>query len=498
MPDAARAALAQISGPFTGMPNLSRWMRVRKSVGLVGALLATSLLLVLADVIFGPTLATAVLSLVTFVLLAVMLFRFEPVFFVLVFLFVLGQFGAMLSGVLIESGVYVSEQRRYGFVTGSTVWLGFYTTFFLSAAFFLFQYFDAPKRAQELFGRFRVWRGTRLTIYLLLIAVLVLVFVGLMVNGSPLLEQRDRFSYWRSNSIPFLQPIHNQLSTLIFAMGLAFPFAQGRTERAGAILLLATTLLYFVLQGEKYTALIQVLYSFALPFLMRTFATQVHKPSVKRALLIGLAIGGALTSLILYQYYSTHQAANPLANLSQRIALQGHVWWGAFEQRSAGTLPVPPREQIEKEARSLLTLRSAGTVPDTGMTYLMRVVAPLDLVERYRAQGIRFTMGYPAIGLVTLGPWGLLALQLVAASLLVIVILFLLKGVRQANVLLAIVGYKLLNELNGVFGMGNLNELFSLKTILYAGLVLAIVSASRSHESLAAAAKASRLRTRKA
>ncbi|MFA5552701.1 MAG: hypothetical protein WDA03_13930, partial [Trueperaceae bacterium] len=63
------------------------------------------------------------LSLVTYVLLAVMLFRFEPVFFVLVFLFILGQFGAMLSGVLIESGVYVSEQRRYGFVTGSTVWL---------------------------------------------------------------------------------------------------------------------------------------------------------------------------------------------------------------------------------------------------------------------------------------------------------------------------------------------------------------------------------------
>jgi len=473
-------------------------MRLRKNLGLVSALLAVSLVLVLTDLILGPTLATAVLSLVTYVLLAVMLFRFEPVFFVLVFLFILGQFGAMLSGVLIESGVYVSEQRRYGFVTGSTVWLVLYTSFFLYAAFFLFQFFDTPRRARELFRRFRVWRGARLTIYLLLIVVLVVVFVGLLVNGSPLLEQRDRFSYWRTNSIPFLQPIHNQLSTLIFAMGLAFPFAQGRTERAGALLLLAATLVYFVLQGEKYTALVQVLYSFALPFLMRTFATQVHRPSVKRALLIGLAIGGALTSLILYQYYSTHQASNPLTNLSQRIALQGHVWWGAFEQHSAGTLPVAPADQLANELRSLLALRPADSAPETGMTYLMRVVAPLDLVERYRAQGIRFTMGYPAIGLVTLGHWGLFALQLIAAILVVVVILVLLKGVRQANVLLAIVGYKLLNELNGVFGMGNLNELFSLKTLLYAALALAIVAVSRSYDSLAAAARATQLRARKA
>lgn len=472
-------------------------MTVRRSIGLVGACLVLALVFVGIDLILGPSLATSVASLTCFIVLAVLLYRFEPVFFILVFLFVLGQFGALLSGVLIESGVYVSEQRRFGFVTGSTVSLAFYTMFFLAAAFYLFQLVDAPRRLSEFARRHRVWAGARVAIYALVVGVLVLVFIGLLVNGSPLLEQRDRFSYWRTNSIPFLQPIHNQLSTLVFAVGLAFPFARRRPERYFALLLVLTALGYFVLQGEKFTALVQVLYSFAMPWLVRMFSSRSQKPSVKRALIIGIAIGSALGGLILYQYYTTFQASNPLANLSQRIALQGHVWWGAYDNYTAGTLPVAPSDQLRREADALLTLGNPTPGVDTGMSYLMHVVAPTDLVERYRGQGIRFTMGYPAIGLVTVGPWGLLLFQVLAAGLAVLVAMLILRGVRTANVLIAIVGYKLLYELNGVIGMGNLSEMLSGKTVLYVGLAALLIAAALSKKSLAAAAVAVQVRTRK-
>lgn len=464
-----------------------RWGAIRASGRFVVLMFLSVTVLVGIDQAIGPNLLTAIAALVSYVLLSALLYRFEPTFFLLSFLFIFGQFGALLSGVLIESGAYISEQQRTGFLTGATVWLCFYTTVFILVAYSLFQLFDGARNSRAFFVRYRVLKNTRILTYALLLGVIVFVFIGLFINGSPLLEHRDRFSYWRFNTVPLLQPIHNQLSTLIFALGLCFPFTRSRGERNFAFFLLLITLVYFVLQGEKYTALVLVTYSFLLPILMRVFAIRRRRPSIKQAAIVGLVTGGILIPLILYQYSGTFRSDTPITNLIQRVVLQGHVWWGTYDHYLNGTLPVEQNVQSAKELAALFSFRPAD---DTGMSYLMRVVSPEDLVARYKSQGIRFTMGYPAIGLAAFGQVGLIALQIVAAILFVAVAGLLLRSVRAARVLLAVVGYKLLFELNGVFGMGNLHELLTLKTALYVALAFVVAPLTIGARDLARFAKA--------
>lgn len=441
---------------------------------LAAAAMAIVMAALLGDAAFGSQPVFAVLGWLVVAAFAVVLVKLEPLVFVLSFLYFLGQFGAMTGGVLIEGGAYVSEQARQGFATGSTLRLALYWLFFIAVATLLFRRLGdrwglrTGARAPHLSG---AWRWA---IYALALAVLGVVVAGLVINGAPLIERTDRFSYWRGNAVPFLQPVHNQLSTVVFLLGIAFAFTRRRQERLFVLALVASSLVYFVLQGEKFTALVHVGFGFVLPVAALALARPGAGISLVRLAMAGIAAMAVLTSLILFQYVTVFDADAPVDRLVQRIALQGHVWWGVDERVAAGMLPVPPSTQRLREAVALIDPRPAEH--DVGMTLLMRTVAPEDLVQRYRRQGIRFTMGYPAIGLYLLGPAGVLALQVVAALLFVAVALYLVRSVTRARIVHAVVAYKLSYEVYAPFATGDLHELINPKLIVYAALLLFAVA----------------------
>lgn len=438
----------------------------------VAAFEVVGLLLVL-DATWGPSPATAATAVAVAVVLCVLLYRFEPLFFVLFFLFALGQIGAAVSGLVIESGAYVSEEARFGIATGATVRLTFYFLLLLVAALFAFTALKPRMRRSLRIDRHRIASISRLGIFVIAIAVLTYLYAGIAVNGSPLFEHIDRFSYWRDNRLPLLQPVNNQLSAVVFILGLVLTGRRPRRERVLVVALYVLSLAYFVLQGEKFTALVLVSYSFFLPLLVHGFGRLGLKASIPRAFWVSLMAVSILGGLVLYRYASTSSSVPPVQSLQRRIALQGHVWWGVDLHYWDGTLPVPPSIQRWRELKALVTPSGPGT-QSVGMTLLMRTIASRRLVDGYLRHGVRFTMGYPAIGLYLFGASGLVVLQLVAGVVVALLAMYVVQAILAARVLRAFVGYKLFFLVYDILTVGNFYELFSYKSLTYVVLAFSV------------------------
>ena len=228
------------------------------SLGLVFAFLLT-------DTLLGPSLALGISAAVVTVIYCVVLFRLKPLFLLLAFLFVLGQVGSILSGVLIEAGAYISEEGRFGFPDGATLRLNLYFLVFLVAALLFFEVIRRSGLLRSGHGRVHTPTGLRIVVYVLAAAFLAYAFLGLAINGSPLVEHHDRFSYWRTNRLPVLQVANNQLSTFVFLMSLLMSTRKRRMDRLYAVAFVILTIVYFVLVGQKFTAFVNVGYSFLLP-----------------------------------------------------------------------------------------------------------------------------------------------------------------------------------------------------------------------------------------
>ena len=178
--------------------------------------------------------------------------------------------------------------------------------------------------------------------------------------------------------------------------------------------------------------------------------------------------------LILYRYSTVFSSKPPLVSLEQRVALQGHLWWGVDLHYLQGTLPIPPAVQRGNELRALMSPGGPKQSEPVGMTLLMRTVAPTRLVDGYIKQGIRFTMGFPAIGLYLFGPYGLVVVEVLAALFVVLSAWYLLSAIWTARVLRGLVAYKIFLLGYEVLTVGNLYEVLSYKSLLYLSLALLV------------------------
>lgn len=417
----------------------------------------------------GPSVLVAAAAFVAVTSFIAILFRYEPLFFVGMALFILGQGGALFSGVLIEGGAYVSEEHVHGFPTGATTELAFYFVGFLMVALIVFHRL-MPRRQRRGAASRRLTRNWRILAYIAAALAISYGVLGLMINGSPLLEHIPRYGYWRTNRLPLLHPIHNQFSTLAFLMGIGWSMGVRRGERVLIASLVAAMLCYFVFEGEKFTALIVVGFSFLLPILARRISVFRDRSTLARAGWIVVAAGGLLGVLVVYQYATVFANRSPLAMVQERVVLQGHVWWGVERAAHQGALPVPPAIQRGRELAAFVDPRTSGG--DVGMPLLMRTVAPSSVVDAYLSEGVRFTMGYPAIALYLFGPYVLVVLQAIAAALTAILLAYLLRNLLRGRYLRALLGYKIFFEVYGILTIGNLADLISYKMLAYIAVAI--------------------------
>lgn len=392
------------------------------------------------------------------------------------------QIFAILSNLYIESGKFIIEQGVYGFQTGAALkLLGFNVLFFL--CFFLI----AELWGQKLIVNFQLIRRINWVFWAVLavvLACLVALYGNLVLSGGiPLLTAGvDRFNFWSQYArFPVIAQILGDLTVIIaMALGACFnlllKLPRSLNKRfwiRTVAALFALYLLYLLLLGHKFSGQFLAIIFFFLP----AFVTHLRQGFLRKyAWALALA-AFALFFLIFLNYRDSdlaRYAGGPLQAIYYRaVGLQGHVWWGTDLAVSRGEQSLEPFQDLSQ-----------------GMLTLMYLVGNSS-VQSYIDRGVRFTMGYPAIGLYAFGVQGLLLLQIVLAALLATLVSYLYSLCFKLSLLRLTLSLQVLLWAYTSYGTGDFSILFSYKSLVFIVALAVFELLQRAKFSLKTAARLS-------
>lgn len=289
--------------------------------------------------------------------------------------------GSLLSVILIENGMYVTEQFRYGSQVGASSSLAAYAFGFLLVAHVGLYFVLGGKRKVVNPGNPNVYRRL---IYLLNLSIAFFYFF-VFANYGFGTDERTRFDWLAS-----LPTVVEKLSSFFMAYVVPVSFAVtgfylrffGKSK--SVLLFLLVPLAATAGTGEKFSA-------FAGSFLMLLMglglAAYLKKERLIfnwRASLISL-LAGFWIVMALVSGFRRLGANNFLDAAIERVVLQGHVWFGIFDHyQGAPTL-------------TALNIFGINTLEQpAGLDYLSYLVSEESFVFARISRGISFTMGGPA------------------------------------------------------------------------------------------------------
>lgn len=324
--------------------------------------------------------------------------------------------GAVLSVGVIEGGAYVGEQRRYGFNIGAAGWLSAYALGFIALA-----------HIAILWGSRFVRRSAsiplrNLRIFLIVFAGLIAVFYTTVFMSFGMgLTHPTRFEWFES--LPeMVRQLNNVFRSFLLPafFGVAgFIFWCAKRPHWWMLAMLVP-IAAMGLMGEKFSSFV---YAISM-FLTGIGIAALVRGDRLRLRVLHVAIGAGVAALLLVlilEGYRRTGSANVLNDLSYRIALQGHVWFGIADR--FGGMPGVALSDAFGET----TLQNPA-----GLDFLSYLVATKEFVEPRLAAGIPFTMGGPATILGAFGVWAGFAIYSLAGLTYALVVLaaayFLIRG----------------------------------------------------------------------
>lgn len=245
--------------------------------------------------------------------------------------------------------------------------------------------------------------------------------------------------------------------------------------------LLAPLFLYvgcLVWTGEKFTGLMGIAYLVILA--AYPFVARLDKRKVAASLAIALI--GATATVGFAIYSAVHVLNyNPVQYLSERLAQQGQLWWRTFDLTD-GAAHIG---DIESEVRAVT--HGESTAPkdnigsDVGIYRIMyyssqdteRVNRKLSLNSRYTEGGIAAAYYYG-------GQWGVVVFEIAMASLFAILINLLIRAIRLAELVEAVLFYRFWNVASVARSMGLYADFFDSQSLLSYVSIAALAMAHRS------------------
>ncbi len=184
---------------------------------------------------------------------------------------------------------------------------------------------------------------------------------------------------------------------------LFFMYSKSRVSWFLSVLVLVFGCLYYVSWGNKFSALLLVVFLYFIPGVIafrRRFGFSY--PIVSRTFALGLGFLFLIIGLVSSQYERFQsRGLDAREQLIERVfVLQGHVWWGSVGAVLAGG---PDFDQAAKELGSVFRRDDSDSV---GMRYMMKKLAPEYLYSSYLESGVEYTGGYPAILVLIFGLFG--------------------------------------------------------------------------------------------
>lgn len=385
--------------------------------------------------------------------------KIDILFFLLIFI---GQITVFLSSLFIETGVYITEQQRISFQTGSTVWLLIYNLlFFVPLVFACNKYRSLfPVAGNRVNMKFQ--KSASLMLAFVVCAIFIL-YVNLILTGIPLFSDHiNRFNFWAFSAIPFLNKLlGNTALPLVIILGVVYGCSRGKYPRTAKISLYCFlfTIIYYFLLGQKFSMQLLAFSFFIPPFAILAVRENGVSPRdiinrLRWYFFVILLIMLVFTYLV-YTFGSlgiSDAQGGALAGMVYRVfALQGHVWWGIHYS------------VFHEEVYGLghFLGNSMG-----GMESLMRLVAPDGLVDSYLEAGVRFSMGYPAIGILLFGKYKFLFLQIIIGLFYGFFIGYVQHKILKKEIFIAFLGMFILSVFYQILSMGEVQLLWSYRLIL--------------------------------
>lgn len=301
---------------------------------------------------------------------------------------VVSLIGAIVSVSVIESGAYISEQWRNGFNIGAAPLLGLYALGFLTVAHAGMTFFTRKMRAITLNTRLLVMAVAALSIAVGVFYAFVFLAYGLGLGF------RTRFD-WVNTMPGAVSSVHalvrSYVIPVLFALVGIIWGTQGLKKNAGWIATALLPAVALVGTGEKFSAFSTIVCMLCTGIGLAAYLRA--KPLTIRRLYLG--VGAILVALIAVSlaFGYLRQAPDTIWRaVTQRIALQGHVWFGIWDN-FRGAPGVNLGELLRENQHDA----------PAGLDLLSYVVSRHDFVYERIGRGISFTMGGPPGALAALG-----------------------------------------------------------------------------------------------
>ncbi|TNJ47047.1 hypothetical protein KFZ70_05435 [Tamlana fucoidanivorans] len=238
-----------------------------------------------------------------------------------------------LSITVIETGIYINEQGRYGyFAYGGGVLLLFYITTLIALLYWKKFFRIILKRLKAVKFSLKPLADFDLSVIIILL-ILSLAYFNLLNSPIPILSDTvTKFNFWEYAKYPSLKPL---IGNVMAFVGFGSALIYRKNKKIGLFFLLLY-LSYLILLGQKFTGFLISIFG----ILIALYYTSEVKIKFKLKWVFNryvLIVFVVLFSLVLYKYTLDnpfeYMGLSPMESVFYRaFGLQGHVFWGVTEQ----------------------------------------------------------------------------------------------------------------------------------------------------------------------
>lgn len=374
-------------------------------------------------------------------------------FGILSIFFLTSFLAAGLINAYAENGVYMSEILEQTKINGSTTRILSLCYILMLSAFVIFKSVD-----RITFPIAYLSQNNQKSLDLI-VNILVLFFMAILVYtriryGNPNTYGVDRFYFWENIAPAWIGYCKFLLQHLSMFLGLMY--AQ-RKERK-YIVILIFSIICQMLVGDKFTGLYLSAIFFIIPvIILRKVNLPKYIFNYKTFVLISLFF-----LVLFFASYLSYQAitngSDGYARLINRLILQSQMWW-AVDNYSKGVML-----SFDFIIKHMIGIGAENN--ETGIRYLMGVIAPNRIWNIFMDRGVTFTMGSPVNFIYFFGyPLSIIPI-IFFGGLLGLFFKLISYAITTTNPILSIVSAKLYYVLISVYAMGDIIVLLDIKSVL--------------------------------
>ncbi|WP_326467226.1 DUF6418 domain-containing protein [Enterobacter wuhouensis] len=387
-------------------------------------------------------------------------------FFIISSFFLWSILTTAISGLILETGVFLPELGEVSTLNGATsinVSLAVITLLITSNV-----YVFLNSRIKVEINTSYLVNSLIEKIYPVFVALATIFVIFLFIKyGKPSDYGQDRFYYWNNIAPSWGNLVRLFVEQSVFILGCIY----AKNKKKTILALFVLGLLSQILVGEKFTGIFQMLLFFAVSFLIASNSVISKKIFSFKNMILFSCLGFIFLVLVWTSYFSlSGDSTLAYESLKTRIAAQSQLWWALTENGASANFTI---------SSLFVNLFGIGALPEnTGMSYLMGLVMPQHLFNVYQEAGIALTMAFPANILLFFGPFMSLLICLILAVFLALALWFTAYTLRNKDYILLYIAMKVFNIAIQFVLMGRVYLLFEWKIVL---LLLPIIFAFVAH-----------------